>query len=61
MEALDATGPPQFVQHPHPQATVNEGEPFNISARVRPAGDSSLRVEWFKNGKPLAACESIRI
>ncbi|CAL8099627.1 unnamed protein product [Calicophoron daubneyi] len=55
MDGVDATGPPQFVQHPTSQVHVNEGEPTHLSAVVRPAGDSSLHVEWFKNGKPLAA------
>ncbi|KAF6776463.1 hypothetical protein AHF37_04120 [Paragonimus kellicotti] len=55
MDNIDATGPPQFVQQPQPQLNVNEGEPVTVSTRVRPAGDSSLRVEWFKNGKPLPA------
>ncbi|GAA36595.2 titin [Clonorchis sinensis] len=55
IDGLDSTGPPQFVQHPVGQINVNEGEPTNVTARVRPAGDSSLRVEWYKNGKPLSA------
>ncbi|KAA3681744.1 uncharacterized protein DEA37_0013148 [Paragonimus westermani] len=55
MDNIDASGPPQFVQQPQQQLNVNEGEPVTVSARVRPAGDSSLRVEWFKNGKPLSA------
>ncbi|TNN16637.1 Titin isoform 1 [Schistosoma japonicum] len=51
----EASGPPQFVVHPVGQLTIAEGEPANITARVRPAGDSTLNVEWYKNGKPLAA------
>ncbi|KER29695.1 hypothetical protein T265_03713 [Opisthorchis viverrini] len=55
IDGLDSTGPPQFVQHPVGQINVSEGEQTNVTARVRPAGDSSLRVEWYKNGKPLSA------
>lgn len=50
-------GPPQFVQHPVPQATVNEGDSITLKAIVRPAGDPTLEVQWLKNGVVLSACE----
>ncbi|CAH8430008.1 unnamed protein product [Schistosoma turkestanicum] len=55
IDGIESSGPPQFVVHPVGQLTIAEGEPANISARVRPAGDSTLIVEWYKNGKPLSA------
>lgn len=55
MDSVEIREPPQFTQQPVGSLNVNEGDPASVSARVRPAGDSSLRVEWFKNGKPLAA------
>lgn len=55
IDGIDSSGPPQFVVHPVGQLTIAEGEPANITARVRPAGDSTLIVEWYKNGKPLPA------
>ena len=50
-------GPPQFVQQPAPQVTVNEGDSITIKAVVRPAGDPTLDVQWLKNGVVLSACE----
>ncbi|CAH8435558.1 unnamed protein product [Schistosoma haematobium] len=55
IDGIDSSGSPQFVVHPVGQLTIAEGEPANITARVRPAGDSTLIVEWYKNGKPLPA------
>ncbi|CAH8664362.1 unnamed protein product [Dicrocoelium dendriticum] len=55
MDSVEIREPPQFTQQPASNLNVNEGDPASVSVRVRPAGDSSLRVEWFKNGKPLAA------
>ncbi|KAL3314298.1 Protein saal1 [Cichlidogyrus casuarinus] len=48
-------GPPQFVAQPKGEITVMEGDPATISARVKPAGDSSLKCEWYRNGKALCA------
>lgn len=50
-----AQGHPEFVSHPTPQVTVPEGEPFTISARVRPAGDNTLKADWYKNGNAISA------
>lgn len=57
MDRGDVEGPPQFVQHPVPQATVNEGDSITLKAIVRPAGDPTLEVQWLKNGVVLSACE----
>lgn len=35
--------------------TVAEGESFQLSTRIEPVNDSSLRVEWYYNGKPIVA------
>ncbi len=57
MDRGDIDGPPQFVQHPIGQVTVNEGESIVLKAIVRPAGDPSLNVQWLKNGVVLTACK----
>ncbi|CUT98923.1 titin [Echinococcus multilocularis] len=55
MDRGDAEGPPQFIQHPVPQATVNEGDSITLKAIVKPAGDPTLEVQWLKNGVVLSA------
>ncbi|VEL24719.1 unnamed protein product [Protopolystoma xenopodis] len=57
IEGPQSECPPQFVAQPTPQITVAEGESITLTARVRPAGDTTLKVEWYRNGKPLAAGE----
>ncbi|VUZ41207.1 unnamed protein product [Hymenolepis diminuta] len=47
--------PPQFVQQPAGQVTVNEGDSIILKAVVKPAGDPTLDVQWLKNGVVLSA------
>ncbi|KAM3171967.1 hypothetical protein ACTXT7_015514, partial [Hymenolepis weldensis] len=47
--------PPQFVQQPASQVTVNEGDSIILKAVVKPAGDPTLDVQWLKNGVVLSA------
>lgn len=35
--------------------TIIEGEKVHFDAKVGPVGDPSMRVEWFCNGKAIAA------
>lgn len=55
MDRGDNNAPPQFVQHPVGQVTVNEGDSIILKAIVRPAGDPTLDVQWLKNGVVLSA------
>uniref|UniRef100_A0A182TG18 Ig-like domain-containing protein n=1 Tax=Anopheles melas TaxID=34690 RepID=A0A182TG18_9DIPT len=45
-------GPPKFVSQIQ-SATIDEGETIRFECRVEPKEDPKLRVEWFRNGKPL--------
>lgn len=45
-------GPPKFVSQIQ-STTIDEGETVRFECRVEPKEDPKLRVEWFRNGKPL--------
>lgn len=45
---------PAFTQQLKP-LTVNEGMPAHYEAKLVPVGDPHLRVDWFKDGKPVQA------
>lgn len=34
---------------------LNEGKTAHFEARLEPSGDSTMRTEWMKDGKPLEA------
>lgn len=36
---------------------VAENQAAHFEARVIPVGDSKLKVEWLRNGVPIAACK----
>ncbi|XP_022670614.1 titin-like isoform X6 [Varroa destructor] len=46
---------PVFKSQPRDQQNVQEGKTVLFEARLEPSEDSSMRVEWFKDGKPLEA------
>lgn len=46
--------PPQFII-PLRDAVQYEGGKVHFEARIEPVGDPTMCVEWFLNGKPLAA------
>jgi titin len=59
-EGSDATpvaakdiGPPKFVSHFSQSNSVSEGQSCHLEARLTPVEDPNLKVEWFKDGKPL--------
>lgn len=33
---------------------IPEGGPVHFDCRVEPVGDSTLRIDWFHNGRPFA-------
>lgn len=52
--------PPQFII-PLRDAIQYEGGKVHFEARIEPVGDPTMCVEWFLNGKPLAASKYILI
>lgn len=49
--------PPQFIV-PLRDAQQNEGGRIHFEARIEPVGDPTMRVEWYINGRVLAASTS---
>lgn len=43
---------PQFSRPLHNIETI-EGTNVHLECRLQPVGDSSMRVEWFVNGRPV--------
>ncbi|XP_054275488.1 titin isoform X3 [Macrosteles quadrilineatus] len=50
--------PPQFII-PLSPASATEGGRVHLEARIEPVGDPTMRVEWFHNGRPLAASSRV--
>ncbi|KAM3716725.1 Kettin [Dirofilaria immitis] len=46
-------GPPQITVHLQKPLNLTEGESAHLEARFTPTDDPSLKVEWFRNTKPL--------
>jgi len=44
--------PPKFITQ-IVGVDLNEGERAHFEAKLEPTNDSTLRVEWYHNGKPL--------
>ena len=53
------TQAPEFKTQLKDQAEVKEGGFAHFEARLEPMGDHSMKVEWFKNGKPVEASSRI--
>ena len=45
--------PPSFTKQLRGTVDVVEGNNVHMEARLAPTGDSTMRVEWTVNGKPL--------
>ena len=46
-------GPPKFVSSFNKQFDIAEGQSCHLEAKLTPVEDPNLKVEWFKDGKPL--------
>lgn len=46
--------PPQFIV-PLQNVQQVEGSKVHMEARIEPVGDPTMVVEWFLNGRPMAA------
>ena len=53
------TQAPEFKTNIKDQVEVKEGGFAHFEARLEPMGDHSMKVEWFKDGKPVEASSRI--
>ncbi|KAK0090259.1 hypothetical protein PV325_001954 [Microctonus aethiopoides] len=44
---------PKFVTTPKNQENLREGQHAHFECKLEPVTDSNLKVEWFKNGRPV--------
>jgi len=58
-EAAEAIAPPQFKTPIQNQLDLREHAHAHFEARLEPIGDSTMRVEWLKDGQPLEASSRI--
>lgn len=56
-EQPEPTSPPEFKSPIKDQNSIREGGFAHFEARLEPVGDSDLRVEWLKDGRPVEASE----
>lgn len=58
-EAPESISAPEFKTPIKDQQGVREGGFAHFEARLEPVGDSTLRVEWLKDGRPVEASSRI--
>ncbi|XP_063986913.1 titin isoform X6 [Diachasmimorpha longicaudata] len=44
---------PKFITAPKNQENLREGQHAHFECKLEPVTDSNLKVEWFKNGRPV--------
>lgn len=44
---------PKFITHPKNQENLKEGSHAHFECKLEPVTDSNLKVEWYKNGRPV--------
>ena len=44
---------PKFITHPKNQENLREGQHAHFECKLEPVTDSNLKVEWYKNGRPV--------
>lgn len=54
-EVPESTHPPEFKSPIKDQTNIREGGFAHFEARLEPVGDSTLQVEWLKDGRPVEA------
>ncbi|KAL1117095.1 hypothetical protein AAG570_004423, partial [Ranatra chinensis] len=59
IELPESTQPPVFKTPIKDQKAIREGSFAHFEARLEPVGDSTLKVEWFKDGRPVEASSRI--
>lgn len=58
-EVVESTVRPEFKTPLRDQLNIGEGGFAQFEARLEPVGDTSLRVEWLKDGRPVEASSRI--
>ena len=53
MQQVGPSQPPKFVKPLKAAVEAMEGQAVHLEARLSPTGDSTMKVEWTVNGKPL--------
>ena len=56
---VEPTQPPEFQTSIKDQLEVREGGFAHFEARLEPMGDHTMKVEWMKDGRPVAASSRI--
>lgn len=54
-EPQESYAPPEFKTPIKDQLNIRENAFAHFEARLEPLGDPTLRVEWFKDGRPVEA------
>lgn len=54
-EIPESTQPPEFKTPIKDQLNIKEGGYAHFEARLEPVGDTTMRIEWLKDGRPLEA------
>lgn len=47
--------PPTFVRPLHDMGDLQEGRNAHFEAQLNPVSDPTMKVEWYKDGKPITA------
>ncbi|KAE8746083.1 hypothetical protein FOCC_FOCC007207 [Frankliniella occidentalis] len=58
-EPQESYAPPEFKTPIKDQLNIRENAFAHFEARLEPLGDPTLRVEWFKDGRPVEASSRI--
>ncbi|XP_033606475.1 titin isoform X1 [Cryptotermes secundus] len=58
-EVPESTAPPEFKSPIKDQTNIREGAFAHFEARLEPISDSTLQVEWLKDGRPVEASSRI--
>lgn len=58
-EVVESSVRPEFKTPLRDQLNIGEGGFAQFEARLEPVGDTSLRVEWLKDGRPVEASSRI--
>lgn len=61
-DSVDETTPqrPAFVRPLHDVGEVNEGRNAHFEAQLTPVSDPTMRVEWYKDDKPITASKLLK-
>ncbi|PAV62890.1 hypothetical protein WR25_23783 isoform D [Diploscapter pachys] len=59
-EEFNSLEPPRFVRSLADKIEVMQNEPVHFEARLQPANDVRMTVEWYHNGAPLPAAHRFR-